>query len=654
MSSVDPLSTLLSGLQAAGTCLERFSRPLAEGLAALQLPDWLAIPLTGLRILGGIVLILLGLLLLGRLADLVPALTLLVDRGRELASRLWRLLRAAAAELVRVDPGRRAARHARWRQGSDGEPTLAAAMRMLLLDLLWWPIDWLAGLGLQRLLRPDPASERKQERRRLEQAGLARRLGWVWERHAPLPLGLSVLRLLAPRLWLPRWLWKGVVRPDSYGEAFPINGMLWLSLNADVREVLERPDNFEVVYGPRMRLVTQPMDLSSEDELTAGPGEHGNFLLGMQNTPRYYRDISNMRLAFRREDAERCRLLAERAAAAALRRALNKHPQAPGPRRLNLPIDLVVPVAETLINEYFGIPVPLRAHGSESTLHPTDAGLKPLHGEPMIDVNHRWLEALFHHIFYDIKGENSLIDCQRYAPLVRHAMQEIIQRRRHQMTHGVATDADDVLSRCLRLQRSGTPGMDDETLRVNLTGFLVGAMTPLINATCQVVDVLLERPRALRQTMEAARGSGDPADPADPEALRACVMEALRFWPGDPVIWRWTNADCAIGAGSRRCVVPRGTLVMAWNSSAMFDPALVAAPWEFRCDRPAGSYMHWGHGQHSCAGAYLNMAVIPGMLAPLLRQRRIERAPGLAGQPRPEGRGGITIRRFELLVRPRP
>jgi cytochrome P450 len=129
-------------------------------------------------------------------------------------------------------------------------------------------------------------------------------------------------------------------------------------------------------------------------------------------------------------------------------------------------------------------------------------------------------------------------------------------------------------------------------------------------------------------------------------------MEALRFWPGDPVIWRWTNSDSWIGAGSRRCAVPEGTLVMAWNSSAMFDPALVSAPWAFRTDRPSGSYLHWGHGQHRCAGAYLNMAVIPGMLGPLFRLGPLERAPGAAGRPAREGSHGLTFRRFELLVRP--
>ena len=360
----------------------------------------------------------------------------------------------------------------------------------------------------------------------------------------------------------------------------------------------------------------------------------------MQDTPRYWRDISNMRLAFRREDSRRCGHLAERASDAALQRLIRAHRQqhpAAGPMLLDLPVQLLMPAVEAVINNYFGIPVPLRCEESEE-----GGGMA---GSDLVDHDHTWLEAVFRYLFYDLKGDASLQLSDAAAPRVRHALQRII-RNAHLNADSHPTDT--VLSRCLNLQRSGTPGMDDETLRVNLTGFLVGAVTPLINASCQVMDVLLDRPEALAKAQAAARLDQEQA----PAAVRACLMEALRFQAGDPVIYRWTNADTWIGAGSQRGTVPRGTLVMAWNSSAMFDPASVVAPWEFRTDRHADSYMHWGHGQHSCAGAYINMAVIPGALMPLLRQAKLRRAPGQSGIPRKGPNGSITVRHFELQVWP--
>jgi hypothetical protein len=109
-------------------------------------------------------------------------------------------------------------------------------------------------------------------------------------------------------------------------------------------------------------------------------------------------------------------------------------------------------------------------------------------------------------------------------------VREVLEWRRRALAAGEVPEAADVLSRCLRLPRSGTPGLDDETLRVNLTGFL------------------------------------------------------------------------------------------------------------------------WGLGQHTCAGAYINQAAIPAMLAPLLRLEGLVRAPGDAGQPVKDGPDGITIRHLELLI----
>ena len=68
--------------------------------------------------------------------------------------------------------------------------------------------------------------------------------------------------------------------------AYPNTGTAIVTRHQDVIEVLDRNADFEVVYEPKMRAITG--------------GE--NFFLGMQDTALYTRDVSNMRLAMRRDD----------------------------------------------------------------------------------------------------------------------------------------------------------------------------------------------------------------------------------------------------------------------------------------------------------------------------------------------------------------
>jgi hypothetical protein len=42
--------------------------------------------------------------------------------------------------------------------------------------------------------------------------------------------------------------------------------------------------------------------------------------------------------------------------------------------------------------------------------------------------------------------------------------------------------------------------------------------------------------------------------------------------------------------------------------------------------------MLWGYGMHTCFGAYINRAVMPAILKPLLAKPGLRRAAGAAGQ----------------------
>ena len=356
--------------------------------------------------------------------------------------------------------------------------------------------------------------------------------------------------------------------------AYPNTGTAIVTRYQDVVEVLDRNADFEVVYEPKMRAITG--------------GE--NFFLGMQDTALYERDVSNLRLAMRRDDVA---AIVEPAA-----RRLAEQLVAKQTNRIDVPKDLSLLVPTAIVTDYFGIT------GTENN--------------DLID----WATLMFWYLFVDLAGDPAIASkALDAAASCRSAIDAAIVSRK---AAGVAMD--DVLGRCLVLQKANQPGMDDLGIRNYLIGLVIGAIPTISKACVQALDQLLDRPQALESAQAAARGS-------DNALLAAHVFEAFRFNPVNPLIYRRATCDATIAAGSLRArKIPKGTMVLASNLSAMFDPLKIEAPESFRIDRPWGEYMLWGYGMHTCFGAYINRAVMPVILKPLLAKSGLRRAAGNAGR----------------------
>ena len=385
---------------------------------------------------------------------------------------------------------------------------------------------------------------------------------------ATAPEGLRLVLCVA-RAVLPN-----VVLKTAVVKSYHNTGTALVTRYADVKDVLARNGDFEVVYAPRMEMITG--------------GE--NFFLGMQDTARYTRDVANMRLAARREDAGT--LIAPLVAreAAALVAGANG--------RIDVPSGLALPVAARMVAQYFGTPGPGEA--------------------AMIDI----ATTLFWYLFIDLAADPALgARAEQAAAQLRATIDSSIAARK------AAPDGrDDVIARCLALQTSGTPGMDDLAIRNNLVGLVIGAIPTTSMACSQALDQLLDRPEALAGAQKAARAGDD-------RLLAAHVFEAMRFAPNNPVIYRRATRDTVIAAHTlRQRNIPQGTMVMAANLSAMFDPLVLDSPNAFRTDRPWNHYILWGDAQHTCFGAHINAVTIPGILKPLLQKQGLRRADGAAGQ----------------------
>jgi cytochrome P450 len=370
-----------------------------------------------------------------------------------------------------------------------------------------------------------------------------------------------------------RGLMPNLVVKFKLVKAYESTGTAFVTRASDVIEVLDREADFAVVYEPKMRAITG--------------GE--NFFLGMQNTAQYQHDVSIMRLAMPRDDVERVVTpLARRKA----EEFANAHQQ-----RIDLPQDLTLRVPAAIVADYFGAPGPTER-----------------------DVV-SWATYLFWYLFVDLEGTKEVeTKALAAAKSLCDNIDTVIAARKKS-----GQRKDDVLGRALKLQAS-SPEFTDLAIRNNLVGLVIGAIPTISKAAVQAVDQLLERPEALAGARAAAQ-AGDEA------LLGAYVFEALRFNPVNPVIYRRATRETTIAASTLRARrIPEGTMVLASNLSAMFDPLHIPSAEEFRVDRPWGDYILWGYGLHTCFGAYINRAVIPALLRPVLARPNLRRAAGAAGQ----------------------
>jgi cytochrome P450 len=347
----------------------------------------------------------------------------------------------------------------------------------------------------------------------------------------------------------------------------------------DVQEVLSRDDVFQVTYQEKMEVI----------------GNGPNFFLGMQNSPEYERDQSHMRSVMRRED------LNGRIIPFIAKTAESMVSAAAGKLEVVSQLTRVVPTR--FVIDYFGCTPP-----SETELA-------------------TWATAMFQYLFTDVKNDPVVGAAARAAAAKSRAMlDQSIARHKAQ-----SSQIDDVITRCLALQKVAMPNMDDAGIRSNLLGLLIGAIPTTSKCCAQALDELLKRPQALAAAQQAAQANDDAL-------VSRYVFEALRFNPNNPGVVRLAAEDYTVAKNTIRATkIPRGATVVALTQSAMFDEKIVDSPNDFRTDRPAYIYMHYGYGLHTCFGQYINQAQIPGILKPLLRRKNLRRADSDAGKLRYTG-----------------
>jgi cytochrome P450 len=346
----------------------------------------------------------------------------------------------------------------------------------------------------------------------------------------------------------------------------------------DVTEVLRRDRDFTIaaVNGARMERWS------------------GAFILGMDRGATYGREAEALASVVRPDDLARIRRLSREWAAELI-------DEATGDGRIDVVGQYARVIAARLVETYFGVPGPDRA------------------------TTMRWMRELFDVVFVD-EGRRARQAAEATVAEQRPYLERLIAERRR------AVDAaepvpDDVLSRLVELSVKES-WLDDDAIRRNINGLIVGALELTSKAVTHVIDELVRRPAVLAAARRAAEAG-------DVDAVARLAWEMLRFRPHGPILKRACPVGATLGPTQRR--IPAGSVVLVSTLSAMFDPAAFPRPRRVRTDRPLEAYLHFGAGLHACFGRHINAVTVPEMVAALARRPGLRRAPGPAGHLRYDG-----------------
>ncbi len=350
-------------------------------------------------------------------------------------------------------------------------------------------------------------------------------------------------------------------------------GVRFVSRYDDAREALRRPDVFGVPWEAKFQMqapTRQPFVLATDEPAPHACGQ---------------RQIMQV---FHYDDGLQIKAIAGNAARDILDGARGT---------IDVVQTLILPVTRCVYREHFGIDTP-----NDLT---------------------EWLMAISNYTFRHIGQDDEARSIAGAAiAYLKRVIDDAIDKAK------LPGCPDSIASRLVALQGRSRGALPDDALRSILVGMVAGHAPVSTAAAGHIIEVLLDRPKALAATRQAARDND--------ESLTRHLLEALRFWPINPGLWRICRQDYILAAGtSRATLIREGEKVLVLLQSAMQDESAIRHPWRFDPERPASDSMVFGYGMHWCTGAPLAIAQLVAMMKPLL----------LRGFQRVRGPGGRT-RRF--------
>jgi glutathione S-transferase len=223
----------------------------------------------------------------------------------------------------------------------------------------------------------------------------------------------------------------------------------------------------------------------------------------------------------------------------------------------------------------------------------------------------RVIRAIFNHTFLNLGGD------EKVARRAVAASQELRRWFQSELARRAdpANRPDDVIGRLLALRRTHPEPLDDDGVRRNVAGLLVGSIDTTATSVSQIVTTACGNPELL------ARVARDVDDPA---RMLGWCNELLRLWPHNPFLLRQAETDVTLDGAA----IPAGATVIAYTHAAMFDPSRFPEPRRLDPTRALKLYRHFGGGLHPCSGRAVNDVQIPELVRQVIKR-------GIASADRP-------------------
>ncbi len=375
---------------------------------------------------------------------------------------------------------------------------------------------------------------------------------------------------------------------------FPIakvGGFYHITRDAQVRDILSRPDTFTVPFGPEM------------GEIAGGV----IFALGIDGVAQARQNALVRQLIRPEEDVALITALTRRYATALLENSGGK---------IDAINDLFKRTVTEVCAQYFGLSIAEPDVFADAMM----ACSALLFGDPYGDANIRRVA---------LSG----------AARLRRTLDNSVSRMK--MAGAASEGSDTIIERLLALQsaQADTDPISDGEIRAILFGLLTGFVPTNTLASGKMLDELTRRPDAFAAAVQAARQGAEGR-----EKLTRILLEAGRFNPAiSPGVWRYCHGEAQIMVGRKSRTIPAGSLLLVSTMSAMRDKRAIPSPAGFWPDRVDGNGarvepdLMFGTGIHWCLGKTLAIEQITEVFTALFNQRNIRPAKGKTGRMRSVG-----------------